>query len=110
MNERPARYAPVEARRQARRERVGELRGQGLGIREIAEELRVSTNTVQGDLHALRGEPVPLRAPRRRRPGLEPVTAPAGLPRPGIAFTAERGWHLVEAPPGWLLDLLAEVE
>ena len=27
-----------------------------------------------------------------------------------IAYTADRGWHMVQAPPGWLLELLAELD
>jgi hypothetical protein len=27
-----------------------------------------------------------------------------------IAYSADRGWHPVQAPPGWFLELLAELD
>ncbi|WP_167759165.1 hypothetical protein [Blastococcus sp. TF02A-35] len=30
--------------------------------------------------------------------------------RAALAFTADRGWHMVQAPPAWFLDLLAELD
>lgn len=97
-----------------RAETVVELYGQGLSLRQVAARLGVSHMTVKRDLAD--GKRLPrerhLRVVRdrpRRRRAVRPAAVfvpPAGA---AIAFTADRGWHLTEAPPGWFMDLLAEL-
>lgn len=107
--------APAVLRR--RRETTRELYGQGLSMRQVADRLGVDAMTVHRDLVRVGAEirnrhlTVVRDRPRRRR---EPVSPPPlrFVPPEGaaVAFTADRGWHMVEAPPGWFLDLLAEAD
>ena len=46
--------------------------------------------------------------PDAPRPAQRALTVPPE--RTAIAFTADRGWHMVQAPPGWFLELLAELD
>lgn len=83
---------------------------------EVAERLGISSATVRQHLRAA-GVPISRhltvvrKAPvdRERPPG---TPAPLVVPpeRAAVAFTADRGWHLVDAPPRWLLDKPAELE
>lgn len=95
--------------RHERRQEAAELYRQGLTIYEIADRVGVTSPTVWRDLveagvipHMRHRYPA-ARKPRRRPPVITPERA-------ALAFTADRGWHMVQAPPGWLLDALAEME
>lgn len=97
--------------RQERRERVRQLREQGLTVRQIAAQLGLSTRPVMDELHALRGtRPAPRLRVVRDVPRARPAVREVRPERAAIAYTAGRGWHMTEAPPGWLLDILAEVD
>jgi hypothetical protein len=84
----------------------------GLSLREVGARLGVSHVTVK---RLLDGAGVPLRRGHLKavpdlpsRPGSRPLhVSPEAV---AIAFTADRGWHMVQAPPGWFLDLLAELD
>lgn len=95
-------------------EQARELYEAGLSLRQVAARLGVSHTKVQHDL--LRAG-VRLRQQHRRHLAVVPDRPPRRPPllevppeRAAVAFTADRGWHLVDAPPGWLLDVLAELE
>jgi hypothetical protein len=107
------RIAPADSRsrssaRRARRERACSLYEQGLTLQLVAERLGVARSTVHQDLvragvglRHLRLVPDPAPAQARR------FVPPDGA---AVAYTADRGWHMTQAPPGWFLDLLAEVD
>jgi hypothetical protein len=90
-----------------RRQRAAELYEQGLTLRQVGERLGVNKSTVHADL--VRAG-VPLRH-LRLVPDPAPARATRFIPPDGsaVAFTAERGWHMTSAPPGWFLDLLADI-
>lgn len=115
-----------------RRQRTAELYVGGMSLRQIAARVGVTHSMVKKDLQRVGvklrrpGNPTgatparPHRAPRSRaaprqqgvRQAAGRTPAPVFLPPGGVAvaFTAERGWHMTQAPPGWFLDLLAEVD
>ncbi|RBY94092.1 hypothetical protein DQ244_01650 [Blastococcus sp. TBT05-19] len=86
-----------ELTRDERSRQVAELTAEGWSRAEVAELLGVACSTVYADLVRLRerSAPIPLDVSPERA---------------AIAFTADRGWHVVQAPPAWFLDLLAEVD
>jgi hypothetical protein len=95
-----------------RTEQARQLYGEGLSLRQVAARMGIAHTTVRTLLLTGRTEP--------RRPHLRAVqdlpsraeSRKLQVPpeRAAIAFTADRGWHMVQAPPGWFLDLLAEVD
>lgn len=95
------------------------LRWSGRDMAAAAAELGVDEGTLQVRIDMLSG-PDRAELDRRIRPrhlAAVPATpAPQAQPREvhpdraAIAYTADRGWHMTEAPPEWLLDILAEVE
>lgn len=95
----------------ARAERARELYEAGLPLRRVAERLGVTHTTVARDLRA-----GGVRTRRRHLTAVPDVRSGHPPPRtvdpvrPAIAFTAARGWHMVETPPGWFLDLLADLD
>ena len=94
-----------------RQQRARELYASGLSLRQVGAQLGVSHTTVRFLLAG--GGPAPRQrhlrvvpdAPRAARPVLQ---VPPG--RAALAYSADRGWHMTEAPPGWFLELLAELE
>lgn len=126
---------PLEERRQLERRLYEE---EGLSLREVAERVGVTHNAVKKDLLAVGVRLRPARrptskaavtpasrqvtAPRRRhlravpdwppRAVQAPMPVPLDVPpeRAAIAYPADRGWHMVQAPPGWFLDMLAELD
>ena len=85
----------------------------GLTLRQVAGLLGISTTQVW---RLLQAAGVPMRGAHRGNLRLvteapAPAPAPRALPEgAAVAFTADRGWHLVQAPPAWMLDLLAELD
>ncbi|KGH48244.1 hypothetical protein IN07_03310 [Modestobacter caceresii] len=92
-----------------------ELYEGGLSLRQVGALLGISHTRVHARLQA---EGVPMRAAAPRRRHLQLVTAPPPRPAPlvvpperaAMAFTADRGWHLVQAPPAWMLEMLSELD
>jgi predicted ArsR family transcriptional regulator len=97
-----------------RRARASELYRAGRSLHAIADELGVTERSVYRYLRA--DAVLPRRKPAagsgrpRRRRRRVAVERHAPFERAAIAFTADRGWHMTEAPPGWFLDLLAELD
>ena len=89
----------VEARR---------LSAEGLSLRQVATRLGVSHTTVRfwlaGASQSLRPRHLQAVPPR------SPATLHVPPDRAAMAYTADRGWHLVQAPQAWALDLLAELD
>jgi hypothetical protein len=83
----------------------------------VGQRLGLTDVTVLRDLRALG---VSTRPPGRRsvrhlrvvpdasRTAQRVLDVPPG--EVAIAYSADRGWHMVQAPPGWLLELLAELD
>lgn len=95
-------------------ERAVELYAQGLSLRQVGEQLGIAHTTVRTLL--LRAE-VPLALPGRRHLTVvpdhrsrRPAVMQVAPDRATVAYTADRGWHMTQAPPGWFLDMLAELE
>jgi hypothetical protein len=95
---------------------AGALRWSGRDMAAAAEELTVDEETVRVRVGML---PAADRRELDRRTRPRHLTAvPAAPPAPrevrpdcaAIGYTAERGWHMTEAPPSWLLDILAEAD
>ena len=103
--------APVS--QQDRTAEARQLYENGLSLRQMGARLGVSQVTV-GRL--LRDAGVPMRkAARHLRvvPDVRARCSPAlQVPpdRAAMVYTADRGWHTVQSPPAWALDLLAELE
>ena len=84
-----------------------ELYAAGRSLRQGGAALGIAHTTVR---FLLAGGDQP---PRRRHLRVVPDAGPAFRPAPervAMAYTADRGWHLVQAPPAWALDLLAELD
>nr|WP_255411596.1 helix-turn-helix domain-containing protein [Blastococcus sp. TBT05-19] len=81
---------------------------EGRSLRQVAARMGVSHSTVR---RLLLEQGVSMRRPRLWAvPDAPPAALQVAPERASIAFTADRGWHLVQAPPGWFLDLLAELD
>jgi len=111
--------------RQGRAERARELYESGMSLRQVGAVMGVAHTTVRFLLAAgeapehprhLQAVPASARAPR---PTVQRQVVPTRAePRPmtveaeraAIAYSADRGWHMVQAPPGWFLELLAELD
>jgi len=105
-----------------REERAVELYEQGLTTRQAAEQLagvpvgRLSLPAAGWGRHEQEGTRCRDQSPWRHLQAvsdvpswhMRPLDVPPG--RAAIAYSADRGWHMVQAPPGWFLELLAEVD
>jgi len=93
------------------RRRVRELSDAGRSLRQIGAELGVSHTTVRFLLAS--GETVTqprhLRVVRDASRAAQPVLR-VSPERAAIAYSTGRGWHMTQAPPGWFLDLLADLD
>ena len=100
--------------RQGRAERARELYESGLSLRQVGAAMGVAHTTVRFLLAAGEVVPQPRPAAQRRQAAVVSRAAPHPLDVPperaAIAYTPERGWHMVQAPPRWFLDLLIEVD
>ncbi|MFQ1002628.1 helix-turn-helix domain-containing protein [Modestobacter sp. SSW1-42] len=89
---------------------VRELYKDGLSLRQVAARVGVAHTTVR---RLLEGAGVTIRQRHLRVVPDAPRAAQGALDVPpadaAIAYTADRGWHMVQAPPGWFLELLAEL-
>ncbi|TFV52658.1 helix-turn-helix domain-containing protein [Blastococcus sp. TF02A_35] len=77
-------------------------------LRQVAAHLGVSHSTVRWLL--LEQKVAMLRPRLWVAPDAPPAPLQVALERAAIAFTADRGWHMVQAPPAWFLDLLTEID
>jgi len=93
-----------------RGQRARQLYEDGLSLRQVAERLGVAHTTVRRELQTAG---VPLRRRHLRVvPGLPPrppATLTVAPERSAIAYSADRGWHMVQAPPRWFLELLSDL-
>jgi len=94
-----------------RQRRARELYAELGSLRQVGAELGVSHTTVRFLLAG--GEP----APRQRHLRVVPDASRAAQPvlrvspeRAAIAYSTGRGWHITQTPPGWFLDLLADLD
>ena len=104
----------IDQDRQLQAVEAVELYPEGLTVAEVAERRGRSRSVVRTDLRRASvqmrpGSPRPLYLVRDRD---RQPPAPLHVPpeRAAMAYTADRGWHLVQAPPAWALDLLAELD
>jgi transcriptional regulator with XRE-family HTH domain len=92
-----------------RLERVLDLYSSGLSLRQVAGRVGVSHTTVR---RLLEGAGVPIRQRHLLVVPNDPWPAQRALDVPpaeaAIAYSADRGWHIVQAPPTWFLELLAD--
>jgi len=94
-----------------RRRRVLELHQEGLSLRQVAARVGVAHTTVRQDLAVMGSEPHQRHlsvVPDAPRPAQQALDVPPECA--AIAYSAGRGWHMVQAPPGWFLELLAELD
>lgn len=92
-------------------DRAGEARQlyeAGLSLRQVAARVGVAHTTVRRLLQDAGVQPRLSVVPAVPRPPQRVLDVPPG--RAAIAYSADRGWHMVQAPPWWFLDLLAEID
>ena len=96
---------------QDRLPQVAELYASGLSLQQVAARVGVSHTTVRRQLEdagvAIRQRHLRV-VPDAPRPAQGALDVPPG--EAAIAYRADRGWHMVQAPPGWFLELMAEID
>lgn len=97
--------------RDDRRQRARELYAELGSLRQMAARMGVSHTTVRflladaGTTPQRRHLRVVPEAPRAAQSALQ-----VPPDRAAIAYSAVRGWHMTQAPPGWFLEMLAELD
>lgn len=86
-----------------------ELYESGLTQGQVALQLNICVDTVRRDLRSLGVQSPTMARTYRHVTPLRPVQL-ANPTAPAVAFSAARGWHVVDAPPAWALDMLANLD